>query len=963
MLTPLAGWVVGREELPSGAGGVGFVLCTHDGGESWRRILADTLPGLNHIRFGDAQTAFLVGDGSDQYPTGVFLTSDGGRNWRPVKGPRCTSWLGGDFFDGKTAALAGAWSRLGTLRDGNFGKADVDAFGGRNIRGLQLRQTKSFAVGQGGLVLESKTLGSGWGFTDTNLPQDVLAAWDFHAVSCVADKVWIVGRPGSAVLYSEDKGAKWKIAETGQTLPLNGVHFFDERRGWAVGEFGCILATSDGGKTWTMQRRGGRRAAVLCVHARAEDLPADTVAMLANDHGLLTAALRIAGPDPKSDSFAEAAQAQRFAAAHRLAGGAAAETLWQFPVPQDFVNTDRTNLVKFWDRLHGDRAAQQLLRQLVLAIRIWQPDVVLTDHPDVTVTGSAASALVAEAVHEAFKQAADAEAFPEQIKLLGLKTWQVSKVCSLWDKRDGSQIAIDNTREIPLLLSTYAEHAAVATALLASPPPTIPAQRFYRLLDTASPSPLPPSLRREKGWGEGEGRVGERTDLLDGVNFGPVGDCRRQLPAVDEPDPKLVANIKKQRQLVALVKNPANGLIESPQLLGQIGILLGKLPEDRGAKAAYAIASEFARQGQWDLAREAFIDMVNRYPLHPRSIEACRWLIRYQSSSEARRRKELNQFLNAPVTPRQGELQPAMQSDPKDPTKLKPTPVVQVGMFLGNPGELLQWHQGSLLLAKQLNGFGAVHANDPSIQFCLQASNRQLGKVKDALDFYSAYCREYSEGPWRDAAAQELWFVNRAGLPPRPVAKCLFTAAKPHLDGKFDDPCWQGQKPMVLRDAIRATAKEFKTEVMLSYDDKFLYIAVRCQHPAGHGVPPSQDRPRDADLRAFDRVSIMLDLDRDYSTYFRLEVDQRGCVCEDCWGDKSWDPHWFVAIRGEEDSWQVEAAIPLYELTGDRIRPHSAWACNIVRILPGRGVQAWSTPAGVEPRPEGMGLMVFQHDK
>ena len=79
----------------------------------------------------------------------LAVTSDGGRKWRPVKGPRCTSWLGGDFLDGKSGALAGAWSRLGTLRDGNLGKADVDQFGGRNLRGMQLREGKSFAVGQG----------------------------------------------------------------------------------------------------------------------------------------------------------------------------------------------------------------------------------------------------------------------------------------------------------------------------------------------------------------------------------------------------------------------------------------------------------------------------------------------------------------------------------------------------------------------------------------------------------------------------------------------------------------------------------------------------------------------------------------------------------------------------------------------------------------------------------------------
>jgi hypothetical protein len=66
-----------------------------------------------------------------------------------------------------------------------------------------------------------------------------------------------------------------------------------------------------------------------------------------------------------------------------------------------------------------------------------------------------------------------------------------------------------------------------------------------------------------------------------------------------------------------------------------------------------------------------------------------------------------------------------------------------------------------------------------------------------------------------------------------------------------------------------------------------------------------------------------------------------------------------VAVHSEPDCWQIEAAIPLIELTGERISPGRTWACNVVRILPGRGVQAWSTPADVQPRPEGMGLLSF----
>ena len=257
--------------------------------------------------------------------------------------------------------------------------------------------------------------------------------------------------------------------------------------------------------------------------------------------------------------------------------------------------------------------------------------------------------------------------------------------------------------------------------------------------------------------------------------------------------------------------------------------------------------------------------MVKRYPLHPLSIDACRWLTRHNASSEARRRHELGQFLVAHAKRRFGASRRCQETRSEQVERS-----CSKRRFLDNAAQLLHWRQGSMLFGKHLAGFGALHANDPAIQFCLHASQRQLGDVKAAQAFYSAFCDQCPEGAWHDAATQELWFATGAGRPPRPVGKCRFTDAKPFLDGKFDDACWQDHKPLVLRDAIHETARDYPTEAMLSYDEKFLYIALSCKHPVGQGLPPAKDRPRDADLRAFDRVSILLDLDRDYSTYFAL---------------------------------------------------------------------------------------------
>jgi len=1012
-LNPYVGWIAGREEQPAGAGSVGVLLYTRDGGMKWQRLLTNALPGLNVIRFADAQHGFLLGDGADQYPSGVFKTGDGGRTWMPVPGPRGATWLAGDFQDGETGALAGAWNRLSTLRATGFGTADLDPFGGRNLRGLQLRGSRALAVGQGGIVLTSQTSGASWGFADLKLATEVLAAWDFHGLHVVGDQVWVVGRPGSAVLHSPDRGASWKVLKTGQSLPLNAVFFLDEQRGWAVGELGSILGTTDGGKTWTVQRRGGQRVAVLFVNARSTTLPLDTVALLGGEEGYLGAALRVACPDPNTDlrmllqremkegtidpaelerqlarvaaASGGATQPQRQAAAVRGTGGAGSELLWQFPLPLHLASADPQHLLKFWNQLHGNQASRQLLRQMVLALRTWRPDVVITDHPDLKKSGCPADGLVAEALHEAFTEAADPKAFPEQIEQLGLAPWGVAKVYTLWDRGQDAQVIVNNHAVRDRLEATLCEFAAPMAGLLAGLPVALPAQRYYRLLDS-----------RIEG-------AANSADLMGGVGLGPQSGARRALPAAAEPAAEVLKAIRQRQSLQMLVENPAGALADPGKLLSQLGPMLSDLPDDQGAAAALAAGNLYVRMGQWTLARETFLLMVDRYPSHPLSVEAYRWLVRYNTSSEARRRHELGQFLIvsqtgfsqddfqkrggsigasdptrqpgiravSPASPRQDQVKPAGNSS-KPATALdvasKPGPggseQVRDGrlVVLSNQQETRHWYRGSLEIGKRLAGYGPLFSSDPSIQFCLQAARRNLGDFAGAQDWYAKFKAQTHSGPWYDAAAAELWLNRRSGPPPKEVTISRRTDAKPFLDGKLDDACWQAQKPMVLRNVFGDTVTEYATEAWFAHDEEYLYIALRCKHPAGQYVAPVKVRPRDADLRNFDRVSILLDLDRDYSTYFHLQIDQRGCVREDCWGDVSWNPKWFVAVHSDQTGWQIEAAIPLVQLTGDRLLAGTAWACNVVRILPGRGLQAWSLPADVEPRPEGMGLLLFQRD-
>jgi len=47
--------------------------------------------------------------------------------------------------------------------------------------------------------------------------------------------------------------AQWGVQNSGTTNNLNSVYFTDPDNGWAVGDSGTILHTSDGGLNWVTQ--------------------------------------------------------------------------------------------------------------------------------------------------------------------------------------------------------------------------------------------------------------------------------------------------------------------------------------------------------------------------------------------------------------------------------------------------------------------------------------------------------------------------------------------------------------------------------------------------------------------------------------------------------------------------------------------------------------------------------------
>lgn len=74
------------------------------------------------------------------------------------------------------------------------------------------------------------------------------------AAARAGERLVAVGDRG-IVLLSDDKGSSWRQAsKVPVNATLTGVSFTDHHNGWAVGHWGVILNTADGGETWSLQR-------------------------------------------------------------------------------------------------------------------------------------------------------------------------------------------------------------------------------------------------------------------------------------------------------------------------------------------------------------------------------------------------------------------------------------------------------------------------------------------------------------------------------------------------------------------------------------------------------------------------------------------------------------------------------------------------------------------------------------
>lgn len=79
------------------------------------------------------------------------------------------------------------------------------------------------------------------------------------AAGRAGERIVAVGDRGIALL-SDDGGTSHRQAKSVPIdVPLTSVSFADDKRGWAVGHWGVVLHTTDGGENWSLQRSDAKQ--------------------------------------------------------------------------------------------------------------------------------------------------------------------------------------------------------------------------------------------------------------------------------------------------------------------------------------------------------------------------------------------------------------------------------------------------------------------------------------------------------------------------------------------------------------------------------------------------------------------------------------------------------------------------------------------------------------------------------
>jgi photosystem II stability/assembly factor-like uncharacterized protein len=194
----------------------------------------------------------------------IFRTGDGGLTWERQDAGTKRPFLAVTCVDARTAWVAGKEGIVYGTTDGGATWRPASTGSSRHVFALQFAtRARGHGAGDFGTMIHTEDGGGQWTVSqvppEVHLPDSALdTGVDPGDVNLYAlsygdpDHLWVAGEFG-IIMASADGGRTFAQQHGPVETTLFGIHFVDARRGWAVGIDSVILHTEDGGQTWSPQ--------------------------------------------------------------------------------------------------------------------------------------------------------------------------------------------------------------------------------------------------------------------------------------------------------------------------------------------------------------------------------------------------------------------------------------------------------------------------------------------------------------------------------------------------------------------------------------------------------------------------------------------------------------------------------------------------------------------------------------
>jgi len=410
-------------------GGFGYIFHTKDGGKTWDCQYGERGRHLFALHFTDRNTGYAAGERGF-----LIKTTDGGRNWNELPTTGTLNWLYGmTFTDSQNGFAVGLNETVIRTSDGGKSWKKINASADKRFYGfspiyrdISINGSAGCIVGQNGTIIISTDGGNTWKPSATFYSREIRELMELRSVCFVSpQRGYAAGELGNKIMTTEDGGLNWTLRNTGSSEWLRAVWADNTGKLIAVGEREKVISSSDHGLTWNILNGSDTKIDIMTMMAHGDDAPIHFNSFFA--HYAINEDRKIVDLGAMSDVHSSEYE-ETYNLEHDrniwMTGVGTATNFYQFETGNNGANYYHFNK-RLWE------GEENIVRRMVAAIRAYRPDIIIThegvfgdyDKPGHKVSGRAGLA--------AFETAGgETDHWPELTRM-GLMPWQPKKLYNL----------------------------------------------------------------------------------------------------------------------------------------------------------------------------------------------------------------------------------------------------------------------------------------------------------------------------------------------------------------------------------------------------------------------------------------------------------------------------------------------------------------------------------------------------